>query len=295
MNQFDDAKKRYDETPIPEELNGRILGAIEQLEGKKAGSSQNNTGIGKRRYYKWGLGTAAAFFLTFTAALNINTAFAEEVHQLPVVGAIARILTVSSYKKTVGDEKVSVEVPGVEFIQNDTQGLSKQINEEIQEICSRYADESLERAQDYKQAFLDTGGTEAEWAEHKIEIKVWYEIKAQSDDYLSFVVRGTESWTSAYSQEKYYNIDLKSGKLLSLGDVLGEDYINKANDSINSQIEEKSKEIGIPFFTPEEGGFESISDETKFYMKDNGNPVIVFDKYEIAPGAAGAVEFEINR
>ncbi|HBG11854.1 MAG TPA: DUF3298 domain-containing protein [Clostridium sp.] len=295
MNQFDDAKKRYDETPIPEELNGRILGAIEQLEGKKAGSSQNNTGIGKRRYYKWGLGTAAAFFLTFTAALNINTAFAEEVHQLPVVGAIARILTVSSYKKTVGDEKVSVEVPGVEFIQNDTQGLSKQINEEIQEICSRYADQSLERAQDYKQAFLDTGGTEAEWAEHKIEIKVWYEIKAQSDDYLSFVVRGTESWTSAYSQEKYYNIDLKSGKLLSLGDVLGEDYINKANDSINSQIEEKSKEIGIPFFTPEEGGFESISDETKFYMKDNGNPVIVFDKYEIAPGAAGAVEFEINR
>lgn len=295
MNQMDHAKKRYDETPIPEELNGRILGAIEEFEEKKASSSQNNIGIGKRRYYKWGLGTAAAFFLTFTAALNINTAFAEEVHQLPVVGAIARILTVSSYKKTVGDEKVSVEVPGVEFIQNDTQGLSKQINEEIQEICSRYADESLERAQDYKQAFLDTGGTEAEWAEHKIEIKVWYDIKAQSDDYLSFVVRGTESWTSAYSQEKYYNIDLKSGKLLSLGDVLGEDYINKANDSINSQIEEKSKEIGIPFFTPEEGGFESISDETKFYMKDNGNPVIVFDKYEIAPGAAGAVEFEINR
>lgn len=295
MNQLDDAKKRYDETPIPEELNGRILGAIEQLEGKKAGSSQNNIGIGKRRYYKWGLGTAAAFFLTFTAALNINTAFAEEVHQLPVIGAIARILTVSSYKKTVGDEKISVEVPGVEFIQNDTHGLSKQINEEIQEICSRYADESLERAQDYKQAFLDTGGTEAEWAEHKIEIKVWYEIKAQSDDYLSFVVRGTESWTSAYSQEKYYNIDLKSGKLLSLGDVLGEDYINRANDNINSQIEEKSKEIGIPFFTPEEGGFVSISDETKFYMKDNGIPVIVFDKYEIAPGAAGAVEFEINR
>lgn len=295
MNQLDDAKKRYDETPIPEELSGRIQGAIEQFEGRKATSTRNHNGNGKRRYYKWGLGTAAAFFITFTAALNINTAFAEEVHQIPVVGAIARVLTVSSYKKTVGDEKISVEVPGVEFIQNDTYGLSKQINEEIQEICSKYADESLERAQEYKQAFLDTGGTEAEWAEHKIEIKVWYEIKAQSDNYLSFVVRGTESWTSAYSQEKYYNIDLKSGKLLSLGDVLGEDYINKANESINRQMEEKSKEIGIPFFTPEEGGFESITDETKFYMKDNGNPVIVFDKYEIAPGAAGSVEFEIVR
>lgn len=105
MNQLDDAKKRYDETPIPEELSGRIQGAIEQFEGRKATSTTNHNGNGKRRYYKWGLGTAAAFLITFTAALNINTAFAEEVHQIPVVGAIARVLTVSSYKKTVGDEK----------------------------------------------------------------------------------------------------------------------------------------------------------------------------------------------
>jgi len=47
MNQLDDAKKRYDETPIPEELNGRILGAIEQFEGKKAGSSQHENQAGK--------------------------------------------------------------------------------------------------------------------------------------------------------------------------------------------------------------------------------------------------------
>lgn len=295
MNQLDDAKRRYDETPIPEELGIRIQGAIEQFEGRKAASSRNGFRSRKKQFYKWGLGTAAAFLITFTAALNTNTAFAKEVHRLPVVGAIARILTVSSYKKTVGDEKISVEVPGLEFIQNDTHGLSKQINEEIREICSQYADESLERAEEYKKAFMDTGGTEAEWAEHKIEIKVWYEIKAQSDDYLSFAVKGTESWTSAYSQERYYNIDLKSEKLLTLEDVLGEDYINKANESIKSQMEEKSRQLGILFWTPEEGGFETISHETKFYIKDNGNPVIVFDKYEIAPGAAGAVEFEVKR
>ncbi|WP_024346707.1 RsiV family protein [Lacrimispora indolis] len=295
MNQLDDAKRRYDETPIPEELSIRIQGAKEQFEGRKEVSSRIGFRGGRKQFYKWGLGTAAAFLITFTAVLNTNTAFAEEVHQLPVVGAIARILTVSSYKKSVGDEKISVEVPELEFIQNDTHGLSKKINEEIREICSQYADESLERAEEYKQAFLDTGGTEAEWAEHKIEIKVWYEIKAQNDAYLSFAVKGTESWTSAYSQEKYYNIDLKSEKLLTLKDVLGEDYISKANESIKSQIEEKSRQLGIPFWTPEEGGFETISNETKFYIKDNGNPVIVFDKYEIAPGAAGAVEFEVKR
>lgn len=32
MNQFDGAKKRYVETPIPEELSGRIQGVIVQFE-----------------------------------------------------------------------------------------------------------------------------------------------------------------------------------------------------------------------------------------------------------------------
>jgi len=34
---------------------------------------------------------------------------------------------------------------------------------------------------------------------------------------------------------------------------------------------------------------------TYLYINENGNPVIVFEKYEIAPGAAGAVEFEIQK
>lgn len=295
MSHLNDAKKRYDETPIPAELSGRIQEIIEQHERKGEMVDMNKLRKEKRKFYKWGLGTAAAALVVFAGALNVNTAFAEEVQQIPVVGAIARILTVSSYTKSDGDEKISVEVPGIELISKDTKGLSKQINEEIQQICSKYADESVQRAKEYKQAFLDTGGTEAEWAEHKIEIKVWYEIKSQSQDYLSFVVKGTESWTSAYSEEKYYNIDLKTEKLLTLKDVLGDNYIEKANQSIKDQMDEKAQETGIPFFTSDEGGFQSISDETKFYINENGNPVVVFEKYEIAPGAAGAVEFEIQK
>ena len=38
-----------------------------------------------------------------------------------------------------------------------------------------------------------------------------------------------------------------------------------------------------------------LGENTKFYIGANGNPVIVFDKYEIAPGAFGIQEFEINR
>ena len=36
-----------------------------------------------------------------------------------------------------------------------------------------------------------------------------------------------------------------------------------------------------------------ITKDARFYINENNNPVIVFEKYEIAPGSSGSVEFEI--
>ena len=39
--------------------------------------------------------------------------------------------------------------------------------------------------------------------------------------------------------------------------------------------------------------FKEISKDQKFFINDDGNIVICFDKYEIAPGATGSPEFVI--
>ena len=65
---------------------------------------------------------------------------------------------------------------------------------EILKLCEQYAHDAKERALDYKQVFLETGGTEEEWKEHDISISVDYEIKNETNDYLSFVIYGYESW-----------------------------------------------------------------------------------------------------
>ena len=187
---------------------------------------------------------------------------------------------------------IAVEIPAIETIEEDT-GLAEEVNQEILERCEAYAQAAIQRAEEYKKAFLETGGTQEEWEAHNIQIRVWYEIKSQTEDYLSFTVSGTENWTSAYSETYYYNLDLKEGKRISLQDVLGEDYIAIADASIREQMAQMEKEEGITFFSQEEGGFSGITEETNFYMNEKGNPVIVFDKYEIAPGSAGEIEFEI--
>ena len=40
-------------------------------------------------------------------------------------------------------------------------------------------------------------------------------------------------------------------------------------------------------------GFESIEEDQDFYINEAGNPVLIFEKYEIAPGYMGQPEFEV--
>lgn len=116
------------------------------------------------------------------------------------------------------------------------------------------------RAQEYRTAFLETGGgTPEEWAEHNIRITVGYEIKQQNRDYLSFIVRGTPNWSNVYNESRYNNLDLRTGKLVTLKDMLGGGYEKLANESIREQIAERQKAVEV-FFTSEEGGFADITE-----------------------------------
>mgnify|MGYP006071290475 FL=1 len=281
MKSMEEAKRKYDEIPIPSELSKRVGKEIE-----KANMKRKKILVFRRRVQK-GTAAAAAVVVLFTAALNTNTAFAETAGQLPVIGPVARVLTFRSYQTEEEDLKISVEIPTIEMISEDMNGLEQSVNEEILALCEQYAQASKTRAEEYRQAFLDTGGTEEEWAAHNIEIKVWYEVKSQTDEYLSLAIMGTENWSSAYSETKYYNFDLKEGKLVTLQDILGDEYQQIANESIQNQMKENSEIYW--------DDFEGIQEDTPFYLNESGNPVIVFEKYEIAPGSEGQQEFEIKR
>lgn len=293
MSKLERMKERYDNIVIPEELNIRVQQEIQksrkqQEEKGRAGSSHRF-----RKVIRSMEAMAAAACVLFTAALNTSPVFAKEAGELPVIGGLARVLTFRSYETEKDDIAVSVEIPTIEMIAEDTGITVEGINREILDRCNQYAEEAVKRAEEYRTAFLKTGGTTEEWAAHNIKITVGYEIKQQSGDYLSFVVRGSENWTNAYSESKYYNLDLSTGEIVTLKDMLGSDYVELADRSIREQIAEREN-AGEIFFKKEEGGFAGISEDVKFYINGNNRPVIVFEKYEIAPGSSGEIEFEIK-
>lgn len=241
------------------------------------------------------ISAAAAVIGVFILLPNTSPTVAHAMQDIPVLGAVARIVTFRSYVDETEDLKASVNIPSIEMIEGENSDLAEAVNREIHELCEQYSREAIQRAEEYRTAFLETGGTQEEWETHKIEITVDYEIKSQTEEFLSFTVIGAENWNSGCNETRYYNLDLQKEELITLEDVLGEDYINIANAQIREQIRQRTGQNGEVFFSPEEGGFTSISEETKFYMNQAGKPVIIFDKYEIAPGSAGVVEFEIEK
>ena len=77
----------------------------------------------------------------------------------------------------------------------------------------------------------------------------------------------------------------------------GVNFIDPISDNIKEQMREQmaadeSKMYFLDSETPE-WDFQSISEDTTFYVNDSGKLVIVFDEYEVAPGSMGSVEFEI--
>ena len=282
-NPMEKAKKKYDETEIPDELAERIQMEIKRQDSKRRKAVFWNLG------FRRGLAAAAAAVVLFTTGLNTSTVFAETVGNLPVIGAVARVLTFRSYETEDEDLKISVEIPSIEMISEDFSDLEKSVNEEILRLCEQYAQEARTRAEEYRKAFLDTGGTEEEWAAHNIEIRVWYEVKSQTENYLSLAIIGTENWNNVNNQIRFYNFDLKKGTLATLADVLGENYKQIADDAIRSQMEERKADGAVYF-----DDFEGINEDTPFYINESGNPVIVFEAYEIAPGSEGQQEFEIK-
>ena len=284
MKVLEDAKKDYEDIPIPQELSERIM-----MEVKKADKRRKKQMI--KRISRYGMTAAASLTILFTVGLNTSVAFANAAENIPVIGAMAKVLTFRSYQTQTDDLNMTVDIPSIDMISEEFSDVEDSVNSEIYELCRQYADEAEKRVEEYRTAFLDTGGTLEEWEAHNIEIKVWYEVKTQTDKYLSLVINGAENWNNAGGKSKYYNFDLEKGGLLTLRDVMGNDYGQMIEEQIRSQMKERETTQGIKYF---EGELPELSDDTKFYMNESGNPVIVFEPYEIAPGADGQQEFEIT-
>ena len=120
MSKLEDAKKKYDEIPIPEELSDRVQEAVARSTERRAAMKKTISFNERRRFWNGGAKAAAAAVVVctmgFATALNTSVAFAEMASQLPVIGPVAQVLTFRSYEKTEDDINIKVDIPSIEMI-----------------------------------------------------------------------------------------------------------------------------------------------------------------------------------
>lgn len=297
----ENGKQTYESIPIPEKLNEMVAQTIASQNKEEIRMSYENkktTAKTSRPLWKGCMAAAAAFLVAGTVGLNASPAFAEEMSKVPVIGQLAQVLTFRSFEGIVDDVELDVTVPVVKGM--DGKELPSKVNAQIQQLTTNYEAEAKAELAEYKEAFFATGGTEAEWADRTMSLYIDYEVKHFADDILSLQVTTAKSWVSAEEAYHFYNMDLANDTELTLADVLGENYVEICNKSITDQIEARlgmDENAAFFGFGDDDGlieGFTTVTEDTPFYLNAEGDVVISFPEYSIAPGSMGIQEFVIS-
>lgn len=275
-------RKGYEQIQIPAELDEMVQEAI--TEGLSARSRRTVASVSKRA----GL-IAAVLLLCMVSLLNLSPVFASAACELPVVGGLCRVLLFREYHTQDNIKYIDAEIPQIE--NTGKTELETRVNLEIQEAINACLQESEARAQEYFDSFVATGGDPKQFT--PLGITVDYEVKHISPQYVSFVVRQYETAFSAYNQYFYYNLDLETGRELTLRDWLGNDYRQIAAENIEKTIAGWSKEQRSLLWD-DLSVIDLISENTDFYLNESGQAVVVIGKYEAARGSAGQLEFVIE-
>lgn len=281
-NKLELLKKEYMNVPIPAELDYIV---------EKALKENRDDGMGRKfglKSMKIIAASIAAAFIILVAGVNTSPTFAAVLSKVPVVGSLVKVLTFREF--TVNEDKYNMDlkVPAVQGMEN--KALESILNEKYLEENKKLYEKFMEDMEALKQK----GGGH-------LGVSSGYEVKTDTDRILSigrYVVNTVGSSSTIF---KYDTIDKKNEVLITLPGLFKNDrYVDAISESIKKQMIEQNKADSNKFYwvagIEQKGNmklFEKISQEQSFYINPEGKLVISFDKYEVAPGYMGIVQFVI--
>lgn len=234
---------------------------------------------------KYGIKFAMAMaVLTFIALPNISPQISYAMQEMPIVGNIIKVITIRNYFDEDGNSELDLEIPNVENIDGSQSKSNNAINEEVNKLTQRIIDNYYE---------------EKNPDNHKA-IKLESDVIENNENWFTLKLSIFETAGSSNIEYKYYHIDKKANKIVTLSDLfINSKYKTAVSEEIKKQMKERmSNDEQIIYWLNddiEESNFKEIKDNQNFYFSKDNNIVIVFNKYEVGPGSIGVPEFEINK
>ena len=266
-------KEEYDQIPVPQETRDRIEAGIlrARFEKKRSDRMKNmkRTGV-----------TAAALVLTFGIAVNASPVVAQAMDGIPVIGSIARVVTIRNYNESTNNGMMAdISVPQID----GNVAANADMDAYAKELISRYE----------KEVVAQLGQEEGHYA-----LESSYEVVSDNDKYVSIRINTVETMASGAEFVKIFTVDKATGQTVSLKDFLNSpEKLEAVSQNIKDQMAaQMAEDEGKVYFTEgEPGGFTGLTGDENFYLNEAGELVIVFGEYEVAPGYMGTVSFTIPK
>lgn len=275
-------KKNYMDVPIPVELDFIVKKSLEDNGVKITNSKANFKGI------KIAAASIVAATALFTVGVNSSPVFAASLSNVPVVGSIVKILTFREYTVNEDSYNADIKVPSIQGLEN--KDLENSLND-------KYLTENKKLYEDFMDDMEDMKSN----GDGHLGVSSGYVVKTDNDRLLSIGRYVVNTVGSSSTTMKYDTIDKQSEILITLPSLFKNDsYVNIISENIKKQMIEQNKADENKFYWVEGiekdvdmDLFEKISKDQNFYINSEGKLVISFDKYEVAPGYMGVVEFVI--
>ena len=267
---FKKAKEKYESIMAPDNLKMEV----------------NNMFKRKNNVLKYVSSSAAAVVVAFTVALNVSPVFASSVASNKIMRPLVTILTTNRYEFKDNNMEANVTIPIIKGINNEK--VEKTLNEEIEKMSQQLIKDFENESKELKKISNDA----------HIGLESNYIVKTNNDDVLSIDLYVTNIAGSSSTVHKFYNINKKTGNVITLKDKFENDdnYLTTISKYISNEMNRQNLENGSElYFATYDEVYNLVSEKQPFYINEKGNVVIVFDKYEVGPGSTGCPEFEIKQ
>lgn len=241
------------------------------------------------------MGSAAAVFAILLILPNTSRTAAAAMQQIPVLGEFFKVVTIREYQVDEDRYQADVKVPEVvpetgDGVSEETAQQAKETADAINFDIQKVTDELIEEFKSTMEEFEDGYG----------DIMVDSQVLTDDEKWFSLDLVLYQGAGSGYERHRHYTVDKTTGKRAELSEFFGEDYVKTVSDEVKAQMRSRMAEdenviYWIDYEDVPEWNFESIAEDQDFYVNRDGDVVICFDEYEVAPGYMGCVEFVMER
>lgn len=280
-----DYKEDYLDIKASDELKERIDDIMNNDMNKKP---NNNFKMNKK------IIAIAASLVVFIGAANMTPTIANATKDIPVLGKIVNVVTLGRFEYEDDNFYADISTPRIEGL------LDEEFEAELNEKFKNHADHLIvafeSEVKEMKEEFGEDAG--------HMGIESDYVIKTNNDDFLSVDIYTLSTAGSSNTTHSFYTIDKSNNSILKLEDLFKEDanWTEPISDYILKEMENEMKnnentvywtENSRTDLISEDDIFKEIEEDQNFYINEDNQLVISFDKYEVGPGSQGSPEFII--